>query len=144
MSHLKLVNRIPFSEIMFCGSRVYETGKLIECKGIEPLVIANGIKPRIWLTVFLENGDTFFLVDDSKPKHESVKVDISLNSVDITVDGHRILSGRKTKNDSFTVDHLDLRSLGLHVYGDNESIYVSGMQISSTTTKNCGCLISLG
>ncbi len=144
MKHLSLVNRIPFTEIIFCGNRVYETGKLIQHRGIEPLVISNGIKPRIWLTVFLENGDTFFLVEDSKPKHNSVSVDISINSVSINIDDHLILAGRKTSNDSFCVDHCDLRKLGFNVYGDNSSLHVQGAQISASTVKNCGCLIELG
>ncbi|WP_423807221.1 hypothetical protein OUO06_09430 [Photobacterium damselae] len=143
MSHLSLVNRIPFTEIIFCGSRVYETGKLIQSKGIEPLVISNGIKPRIWLTVFLENGDTFFLVEDSKPKHESVLVNISINSVSIKVDDHIILAGRKTSIDSFCIDHCDLRTLGFNVYGDNNALYVQGNEMTGMTARGCGCLIGL-
>ncbi len=145
MSHLSIVNKIPFSELLFCGSRVFETQKLIECKGIEPIIIGNGIKPRIWLNVFLENGDTFYLVEDSRPKHESVTCNVTTSNVEIYVDDHFILKGTKSRADRFHIHHLDLRTLGFHVFGSDDSgLFVNGMSFSSISARNCNCLIKLG
>lgn len=144
MSHLTLINKIPFTEIFFCGNRIYETGKLIVQRGIEPIIIANGIKPRIWLTVFLENGDTFSLVEDSKSKHESITVDMSPSHVIIYNNNDLIFRGMKTSTDSFHVDLLDLRSLGITVFGDSDALNVNGMRLASSVIKGCGSLVSLG
>ncbi|MCD9515528.1 hypothetical protein [Photobacterium carnosum] len=144
MANLSVVsNKIEFKEVIFCGNRIYETGKLIIFKEIEVIVLANGIKPRIWLSVFLENGDNFYIVEDSKPKHDSVNIDLKVNSIVIKFDSEIVFRGRKTSCDKFEVDLCDLRGVGLDVYGDEHVLMVGGMSLSRSTVKNCGCLISL-
>ncbi|ALR15499.1 hypothetical protein [Vibrio natriegens] len=145
MSHLKSINKIPFKELLICGSRVYETQKIIEYKDIEPIVIANGIKPRIWLTVLVENGDSFALVDDSRAKHESVICNVTTSNVEIYVDDHFILKGTRSRTERFHIHHLDLRSLGFSVYGSDESgLYANGVSLNSISARGGRCLIKLG
>ncbi|OTW24809.1 hypothetical protein BA744_14785 [Vibrio parahaemolyticus] len=145
MNNLVPINKIPFKELILCGGRVYGTQKIIEYKEIEPIVIANGIKPRIWLTVMLENGDSFYLVEDSRPNHESVICNVTTSNVEIYIDSHFILKGTRSRQDRFHVHHLDLRTLGYNIYGSDDSgLFANGISLSSISAVGGQCLIKLG
>ncbi|MEK6531320.1 MAG: hypothetical protein AABZ23_02360 [Deltaproteobacteria bacterium] len=81
-------------------------------------------------------------IEDNRIKSSTVTIKHNKGTAKITIDEKTIFE-LHLKND-LAVASLDLRPLGLHIFTDQNALYVGGAQLSQNIIKNCKNGISVG
>jgi hypothetical protein len=78
--------------------------------------------------------------------HPEVKVLYSEDSSEVTVQfrRHPMIEIKKESPESARVTFLDLRPIGLNIFGDSESLQLGSNQLSNNSFSNVGFMAKLG
>lgn len=104
-------------------------------------------KPRVWLTAPVRtksNGTRWLpLVRNNLAVHPAVVVSVAADGETVTVKnaGTKVLEVHAQVQD-LNVSSLDLRPLGLTIYGDEDGLHVGGMRLTENRFSNLGVLVS--
>lgn len=131
---------VPYKRITVCSNELVGGGHIFAVGDVLPLLIGVGPKPLIWLqAVASPNSKEFVtIVDASISTHPAVRVSESGRRVTVTVGGAPVLAVEAISSESAVVSELDLRPIGLNVYGSSSKLHVGGMQISRSTFAGVG------
>jgi hypothetical protein len=136
----------PYQNINFCNNQIIGGGHIFAMGKDLPLLIGEGITPRIWLQAVSEPGGKEFItvVSDSKSTHPAVSVKLDGKSVIVTVQGRTVISAKSNGAHAVTVNELDLRPVGLNVFGNTSGLNLGGMHLSHNTFSDVGVAFGLG
>jgi len=111
---------------------------------VVPVLFGKGSKPQIWLqTIESPQSKKFIeLVDASISVHPKIRIEESDNKIFVRLDGIIILILEQTGDDELTVYQVDLRPLGLNLYGDSTGLYSGGVSFTSSTFTNVGTIMA--
>jgi hypothetical protein len=134
---------IPFRKLTIC-SNLLENGKVpVLISGNIPFLVGKGNKPKVWINMLPQQGS-----DESKPivrenlsLHPQVEVVEKNNIVEVTVNDKTLIEVKKISNNEAVISKLDLRMIGIAIYGDSKSLKVGGNSMSKNTFKNVNCMI---
>lgn len=110
-------------------------GYLFGVKKFPPLLIGKGKCPKIWLYARAGNLWVPAVIDNSS-NHEEILVEEnhSDETVTISLTTNVVIIRAKTINASHCrLDTLDLRPIGLAVYGDDNGLHIGNMNFSNST-----------
>jgi hypothetical protein len=109
-----------------------------------PVLFGKGSKPQIWLQTLQSPHSKKFisLVDASISVHPKIRVEESNHKIFVRLDGGVVLLIEQTGEDELTVHQIDLRPLGLNLYGDSTGLYAGGMSFTSSTFTNVGTIMA--
>lgn len=129
-----------YKKITVCSNEIVGGGHIFAVGDVLPLLIGVGPKPLIWLqAVASPNSKEFVtIVDASISTHPAVRVSERGRRVTVTVGGVTVLAVEAKSSESAVVSALDLRPIGLNVYGSSSSLHVGGMKISRSTFADVG------
>lgn len=136
----------PYQKLTVCSNSLIGGGHIVEISGTLPVIIGKGEKPQVWLQA-INNPETkefVLIVENSISKFPSVQINEVNGSLVISVQGKKVLSVRETSGDEAIVDALDLRPIGLNLYGDSKSMNVGGGTFSGNAMSGGGVLLGLG
>lgn len=138
----------PYDRINVCGN-IIGAKYLIDIRGFHPIIIGEADKPEIWLYTRI-NNIIVPIVERNIPKTPQVKVymdnvsisykifDIGNNSwIDII---NLIYKGVKIP----TINKLDLRPLGVEMFGDARSLFLGKSKFSGNTSVGSYAFIGVG
>ena len=134
-------------QVLLCSNTILGGSQLFLLGNTPPLLIgAGGQAPRIWLQAISDPDTKSFIpiVQDSRSIHPAVNVSVDGSSIVIKVGDHTVLKAVSLGESSVTVNGIDLRPLGLNVYGDQSGLKLGGMQLSDNTMSGVGVAFSLG
>ena len=134
-------------QIVLCSNTILGGSQLFLLGNTPPLlVVAGGQAPRIWLQAISDPDTKSFIpiVQDSRSIHPAVNVSVDGSSIVIIVGDYTVLKAVSLGESSVTVNEIDLRPLGLNVYGDHSGLKLGGMQLSNNTMSGVGVAFSLG
>ncbi len=136
----------PYSSLKICSNTLHDGGYLASIGENLPLVIGKGETPLIWLQALNDMGNQTFIsiVEESLSKHPNVVVSKSSQALSISVQGQQILSIKVINEDSAEVEFLDLRLIGLNLYGDKKTLNIGTNKFSGNSMSSAGVLIGLG
>jgi hypothetical protein len=136
----------PYKSIIFCSNKIIGGGHIFAMGKNLPLLIGEGETSRIWLQAVSAPGSREFItvVNDSKSTHPAVSVKRDGKKIIVTVQGHTVISVEPTEAQRATVTELDLRPIGLNVFGNASSLNLGGMQLSQNTFSGVGVAFGLG
>ncbi len=135
-----------YTNLTVCSNTLIGGGHIVAVGDVLPLIIGKGDKPQIWLQA-LNNPETkefISIVENSVSKNPAVKILEVNGSVNVTVQGTKVLSVKQVSEDSAVVDFMDLRPLGLNLSGNASSMSVGGSSFSGNSMQGGSVLISLG
>jgi hypothetical protein len=118
-------------QIVLCSNTILGGSQLFLLGNTPPLLVgAGGQAPRIWLQAISDPDTKSFIpiVQDSRS----------------IVGDYTVLKAVSLGESSVTVNEIDLRPLGLNVYGDHSGLKLGGMQLSNNTMSGVGVAFSLG
>ncbi len=134
----------PYNSLTICSNTLIEGGYIITVGEVLPLIIGKGNKPQIWIQA-LKNAKTkefILIVENSVSQHPAVKVLEVDDSIVVSIQGIDILSIKQKNDDFAVVDSMDLRPIGLNLYGNSSSLSVGDSKFSGNTMQGGGVLIA--
>jgi hypothetical protein len=136
----------PYNTLVVCSNTLTGGGNIVAIGDILPIVVGKGDKPRIWLQTLADPKTKEFItiVDASISKHPSVKVFEQDDVLKIIVSSTVVLSVKATGEDSAEIDNLDMRPLGLNLYGTKSELRVGSSTFSGNSMSGGGTLIGFG
>lgn len=111
-----------------------------------PLLIGEkGGKPRIWINAPVKSSDAVRwlpMIRNNLSVHPAFRIHESSKGVtEVFADNKKFLEVQ-AKPDEFIVTHLDLRPLGLLIYGADDALYVGTTQMAKNWFSNLDVMIS--
>jgi len=137
----------PCNKVELCSNTILGGCQLFLLGNAVPLLVgAGGQAPRIWLQAISDPDTRDFLpvVQDSRSVHPAVNVNIDGGSILILVDRHTVLDAESIGESDVLIKEIDLRPLGLNVYGNQSGLKLGGMQLSNNTMSGVEVAFSLG
>lgn len=138
------VGYIPYEKITICSNTLIGGGNLISVGDIKPLFIGKGETPKIWLRAVsnLKNKEFVEIVTASEQNFPSVKVINRNNEIRILAENTVVLRAIYN-SDSIEILKLDLRPLGLNVFGDKNGLITPQMTLTNNTFEGAGALLGI-
>ncbi len=146
---------IPFGEIIICGNRFID-GKIPisserDGKSHEILLIGKGVLPQIWLAVpILPSSQSNYarpkwryIVERNKTRMKNVEIKSRPNTLILSLGISIILEVNKLTDNIAEVSWLDLRLLGINIYGDKNVLNVGTNQLINNTFEKVHTMLAI-
>ena len=135
-----------YKKLTICSNSLIGGGHVVELAGALPLIIGNGEKPQIWLQAISNSKNMEFVsvVENSVSKFPAVEVKEIDGALVITIEGKQILRMRNISENEVVVDSMDLRPIGLNLYGDAKNMNIPNGSFSGNSMSGGGVLLGLG
>jgi hypothetical protein len=136
-----------FPKIIICGNTLINVQIPFEVEGQVPLLIGNDDGPKIWLSARPPQPGMPWqpIVRANRSLHEAAAIiGAGTAEVSVTIGAIKILSLQKRPDGIPEVILLNLRPLGLHIYGDSSKLVVGGNQFTNNTFENVYVMVGIG
>jgi len=142
--HLPIAYK-PYPQMKVCSNTIVGRGHLIVIGKVVPLLIGTGPKPLIWMQAIDDVPSKKFakIVNASIAIHPIVRVAENGSDLIVSVAGKVILRMHEIDHDSVVVSELDLRPLGMDVYGDASHLMAGGSNFCGHIFSGAGAAIEL-
>lgn len=136
----------PYEKLTICSNSLIGGGHVVELAGALPLIIGYGEKPQVWLQAISnpEKMEFVSVVENSVSKFPTVEVKEIDGSIIITIQGKQVLKVRNVSNSEAIVENMDLRPIGLNLYGDANNMNIPNGSFSGNSMSGGGVLLGLG
>ncbi|WP_286901881.1 hypothetical protein [Vreelandella sedimenti] len=136
----------PYEKLTVCSNTLIGGSHIAAVGEVLPLIIGTGEKPQIWLQAInnVENTEFISIVENSVSKHPAVDVIELSGVVTVKIQGKIVLSVMSSSESSAVVSSMDLRPIGLNMFGDIHALKVGSSSFSGNTMSGGGALIGLG
>lgn len=138
---------IPFNELIICSNNFINGKVPIKMKNEIPFLVGKGRIPLVWLyaptTIDGKNWQEIVIKNQSMSKKIDIASSEQSNSVIIKADENILIEVKKLSDRKAEIVSLDLRLLGLNVYGDTKGVYVGTNLISNNTFNNVHTMIGI-
>lgn len=139
----------PYEELVVCSNIMVKCLMPFEIGGYIPLLVGKGKNPRVWLQFPIDptRGKWAYLVKDNVSEATipdyALDLNISMKEglVTISVGKFIILHVRRSSESKAIISQLDLRPIGLNIYGDEEGIHIANEHFSQNTFENMRSMI---
>ena len=116
---------------------------MIEISEMIPILVGKGNPPLIWISAKHEK-DVALIVEASKAKYSSVTAVNIFGGTVVMSKGVVLLSARQITEDEAEVTEIDLRPLGMNIYGDKNGLHVGGMELTKNHFSGVGTMVGIG
>ena len=142
---------VDYSELQtlnLCSNKIIGGGFPFALDGGLPLIIGSGTTPSIWLQAINNSNskDLILLVDNNVPTVKEISVTKPENGV-IEVyfrNEVKILRVKSTGSNAAVVSVLDLRQIGLNIFGNQSELKIGGSSFSNNTVQGAKVFLGLG
>lgn len=137
---------ISFHELVICGNRFINGTVPIEVESTPVLLIGRSEPPSVWISVpDKQRSNPHALVVNNQSLVSEIDVLTRKNSTVIIFDKSiTMLFVKKESDERAIVLALDLRPIGLNIFGDEESLNVATNVLENNTFKNVHTMIKIG
>lgn len=136
----------PYDTLVICSNSMLGGGHIVAVGEILPLVIGTGEKPQIWLQAIKSPKSKEFIpiIEASVSKHPAVEVLEENGYIVVTIQESKVLVVREESPNKAVVNQLDLRPVGLNLFGNETSLTVGNSTFSGNSMGGGGVLIGFG
>jgi hypothetical protein len=130
----------PFEKLIICSNVLIGTGAFFKVGEIEPLLIGKGLNlPTIWLRARANKNNWIPVVERSIILSQQLEIinDIVTNTTTIKMKDIVIIQAQQKKIECI-INKLDLRPLGLNIFGDENLLEVGAGKFKGNTMKGGG------
>lgn len=139
---------LPFEKLEICSNQFIKGKVPIEVHKHAILLIGSGEQPVIWLSgpVTKEGKQFQEIIMKNKSLNEAVKVKVSAknNSTIVKVGDITIVEVAKVSEEKAVVSQIDLRPVGLNIYGDAKELCVGTNKLVSNIFTNVHTMVGIG
>jgi hypothetical protein len=137
----------PFPKLIICGNTLINVQIPFEIDGETPLLIGDNGAPKIWLSAPASPPAKMWhqIVRTNRSLHEAVKViGAGTQEISVTVSNRTILNLSKRPDGISEVTELDLRPIGLNIFGNINKLMVGTNQLVNNTFQNVRIMVGIG
>jgi hypothetical protein len=136
----------PYQRLTVCSNLITGGGHLVALGDTLPLLVGAGEAPLVWLQGPADiTGKTYVpLVTASVASHPAVSVISDREALTVSVGGTPLIRVTQKDSDSAVIDLLDLRPIGLNIFGNGTSLNAGGAVFSNNTFSGVGTLLQIG
>ena len=139
----------PLRELNLCSNVLVNVGVPLAANGQPVLLVGRGTAtPLIWLAARTDPASKLwvFVVEGGRPLRPLIVVetDQTVGTVTVQVGGALVTRARQTAEDAAAVDSLNLRPLGLAVYGSATELHIGGQTMEGNRFENLGTAFAIG
>ena len=139
---------LPFEELEMCSNRFVNGKVLIEAHNHAVLLIGKGPQPVVWLSGLISKEGKQFQEIVNKNCSLNKRVDVIIseknNSTIIKVGDLTIVEVAKASESKAIIPKMDLRPLGLNIYGDTKELHVGTNRLIGSTFMNTHTMVGIG
>lgn len=137
-----------YNELIFCSNYLRNYKSIIKqaSNDFEPLIIKKGDdeKPLVFLRSYdNKKSESIDIINGSKSVVESVKFFQSLTGCFVGYNDITILEIVQNEDNIMEVISLDLRPIGLNIFGDSTALNMGGNTMSRSSMSNVGSFIGI-
>lgn len=135
----------PFEKLSICSNVIIGAGAIIKIGEIEPILVGKGLKlPAIWLRARVNKNNWISVVERSVSKSPQIQIenDIITNTTTIKTNNIIIVKAQQYHSECI-ITNLDLRPLGLNIFGDNNLLKVGNGEFRGNTMQGVGAFIGI-
>ncbi|MPL77642.1 hypothetical protein SDC9_23499 [bioreactor metagenome] len=135
----------PYDRLTICSNALIGVGAIIKIGDIEPILIGKGLrKPLIWLKARTNNQAWIQVVEQSVSLFPQIvsMIEDTPNTIIIKANSNVIINAIQDGS-TCIVKELDLRPLGLNIFGDSQSLKVGGNEFTGNTMQGVGTFIGI-
>lgn len=135
-----------YRDVILCGNTISSPAIFQLDRGVEPLMIARGTVPRIWISAPLDESrsEWRFVINDGVSLHPAFKVIKSRKSITIHAGATLIIAAREISPVEVVVTTLDLRPVGLNIFGDQQTLHIGSTEISESSIIGGAAAFGIG
>jgi hypothetical protein len=141
---------IPFEELVICSNQFINGRVPFQLEGEIPFLVGKGPVPLVWLSVpvttVTKDGKIWKeVVAANKSASQKIAIISSEEDVSVTVklDAQILMHVKKLSDQKAEITSLDLRPLGLNVYGDTNGLYIASSLLSHNVFRNVHTMVSM-
>jgi hypothetical protein len=121
----------PFDVLTLCSNRIIGARYIVSMGEVIPITDPKG---KTFTTV----------VEASISRHPAIKVLQVEDALEVSIDSTTVLKIKSSEKGSALVEKLDLRPLGINMFGDNAKLEVGGMTLAGNSFEGVETVIALG
>lgn len=134
----------PYNIVRLCSNTLEGGAHLFEVSGTLPLLIGQGEQPVVWLSASTGPGKMVDIVTASKPVHPDVAVTDAFGGTVVMVGSEKVLSLKELNNNEIEIDFLDLRPIGLNIFGNKtDGLTIGTNKFVGNNFKGIGTFIKI-
>jgi hypothetical protein len=135
-----------YPRVNFCSNLISDTTAILQlANGVQPLLIGIGDFPRIWLSAPTDQSRVTwkFIVEDNIAIHPAFRIWKAEKTVSISAGGVSIVTVRADEQ-SAIVTKLDLRPIGLAIYGDTDRLMIGTNSVRNSVIQGGEVAFGIG
>ena len=135
----------PYKELEFLSNKAINFRLLIKAGGFSPILIGRGDNPLIWLAQrHPDDPEKWgYLVYANKSFHPKINVKVVGKKVEITVEKTTLVSLEEISPTKAKLSRLDLRPIGLNIYGDESKMLIGTNTLTGGIFENVTNVIGI-
>jgi hypothetical protein len=141
---------IPYTSVQLCSNIILNSKFILEVRGFHPFLIGKALFPYVWLSApgapgqGVENWPR--VVERSTAKFPSIRIQHfrQAKSLSLSINETRVLQIASYSDDAVVVDQIDLRPLGLLIFGDTAKLTVGTSSYSSNRIEGGRSFLAIG
>lgn len=131
-----------------CSNKIIGGGFPFSIKSVLPIIIGGGNRPQVWLQTLknVKDNSGLVLVDNNISKMKDIFVfeDNESENLEIYRNKEKLLKVKLLDKSKARISFLDLRPIGLNIYGNPIELNIGGSKFSNNTIEGVGVFIQLG
>lgn len=139
-------NYQPYDSLTVCSNTLLGGGHIMAVGEVLPIVIGKGTKPQVWLQAMSSPDSKEFvsIIESSISNHPAVEVIEQEGAIVVNIQGSKVLVVKADTDTSAIVTQLDLRPIGLNLFGNESALTAGGTTLSHNTMAGGAILIGFG
>jgi hypothetical protein len=143
---------LPFSKIKICSNWFIGGKYLIEIDKNIPLLIGKGVLPLVWLSAPVSKDKWEYIIERNISRNPTITVDLSKENKSVII---KLKQGKFVRDkiiiniimeseESIHIKELDLRPVGLIIFGDENMLNIGTNTIQNSTVAATRTMIGIG
>lgn len=137
---------MPFPEIVICSNKLINGTIPITISKHIPFLVGFGDIPLIWISGPVSKDGSLWreIVAKNQPIDDRANIIEEDNNISILYDNNIIINVIKLSDNKAEILYLDLRPIGLDIFGDINGLFISKSNLFNNSFKNVFIMIGLG
>lgn len=135
----------PYEELEFLSNKAKNYRLLIKAEGFSPILIGKGDQPLVWIAQRHPKDPKKwgYLVYANKSFHPQVNVKIADKKIEVVLEKTIIVSIKEVSPSKAKISKLDLRPIGLNIYGDETRMLIGNTPLIGNIFEDVANVIGI-
>lgn len=138
-------NYIPVNRLVICSNTLIGGGNIIGFDDFPPLLIGKGTVPKLWVYAKDRHQKWTPIINESRSLHPAIiiKSDDITREILAKIDNATLIRAKMSDDNSCLVDQIDLRPIGLNLFGNETVLTIGTSNFSGNTFQGVRFMIGV-